>query len=358
MSTVPSPSLSNILKVSVRSMSIATIASYTCLMASFTKEEYPADSLFTTHLFRNLVTSICPSWTTPHSSKASFHGLSLSICASIICTKSSIGIFCPREFRMMYDQSWGFFSIMEMIMRAKVFFLASNSGCLQTVSLLRRRCLVPVHRVSLCNDARHFVQRRCEMLEHLVAWKVCGRQDNHRAKVPSIATVVAGAEDSYAAVVVLFLEATPIFWHLMASDQKPQPILAAEFGRHIGAILYSHATVRLVFPLVFGGIAPKQVREKLFLHVAGHGMWRGVVLERQRVDVVDCQVLHPRQPTMHNEDLLVDDRCQRHDFEGTDEVPVHGQAVFFHHLIFEASTVVRVQCVHVLVLVVATMHND
>ena len=55
----------------------------------------------------------------------------------------------------------------------------------------------------------------------------------------------------------------PIFWHLMASDQKPaaptqpeiwrtlkffgnmpQPILAAEFGRHIGAILYSHATVR------------------------------------------------------------------------------------------------------------------
>ena len=61
--------------------------------------------------------------------------------ASIICTNSSVGIFCPvpsrienafantcntldttdrgapTEFRMMYDQSWGFFSIMEMIMR-------------------------------------------------------------------------------------------------------------------------------------------------------------------------------------------------------------------------------------------------
>mmetsp|Transcript_62671 Transcript_62671/g.167375 ORF Transcript_62671/g.167375 Transcript_62671/m.167375 type:complete len:329 (-) Transcript_62671:43-1029(-) len=202
------------------------------------------------------------------------------------------------------------------------------------------------------------LQRHCVVLVDLVLGEVGRSEDEDGPVVPSRAAVVAGAEDGDAAAVVLLHVAAPVLRHLVAPNDEPQAVLHAELHRHVGAELDTDPALGLELAVSARGVAPQQVRKDLVLDVCCHWMRRSALGVLDGVYVVDRQGLDPREAPVDDKDLLLHHRAEGEDLEGAHEAPVRHGAVLAEDLIAEAAAAVKVQRVHVLVLVVPPVDDQ
>jgi hypothetical protein len=60
--------------------------------------------------------------------------------------------------------------------------------------------------------------------------------------------------------------------------------------------------------------------------------------------------------TMHNEYLVVHNRCQRKNFKDFNEHPIYNFSILADAFVVESSTLEGAHHIHVIILVVATVH--
>mmetsp|Transcript_76033 Transcript_76033/g.163196 ORF Transcript_76033/g.163196 Transcript_76033/m.163196 type:complete len:281 (+) Transcript_76033:1466-2308(+) len=211
--------------------------------------------------------------------------------------------------------------------------------------------------VTHAKELRKFLQWRRIVLVDLVLGEVVRIKNEDRPEVPTIAAVVARTENRDATTLVLLVIAAAILGHLVASHDEPQSVRHAELHREVGPELDADAPVTLVLPARSRGVAPHKVGEDLLLQIRRIWVRSGDIVEKKGLDVVNVEPRHPRQATVHNEDFLLDHGTQGQSLEGAHKEAVCSHTVLVYDLILEPAAGVRIETVHVFVLVVATVDD-